>query len=92
MCFLSQDPDVRAVATRAHFSLSEVALADRSGAVRKELRAMLDMAMTEADVALAGAVGGGRDVAQAPCPGHVRDVVLDHVPQLCQAIRCFSDV
>ena len=26
-----------------------------------------------------GAVGGGRDVAPAPCPGSVRDVVLDHV-------------
>lgn len=30
-----------------------------------------------------GAIGGGRDVAQTPCPGHVRDVVLDHVVLLC---------
>ena len=29
-----------------------------------------------------GAVGGGRDVAPAPCPGSVRDVVLDHVQRL----------
>jgi len=77
------DPDVRAVALRAHGALSEVALADRSGGVRKELRAILEMAVTEADVALAGAIGGGRDVAQTPCPGHVRDVVLDHVVLLC---------
>lgn len=77
------DPDVRAVATRAHDFLSEVATADRNGAVRKELRAILEMAVTEADVALAGAVGGGRDVAPAPCPGSVRDVVLDHVVLLC---------
>ncbi len=32
-----EDPDVRAVAFRAHGALSEVALADRSGGVRKEL-------------------------------------------------------
>lgn len=77
------DPDVRAVAARAHGALAEVATADRSGQVRKELRAVLEMAVTEADVALAGATAGGRQVAQTPCPAYVRDVVLDHVVLLC---------
>ena len=42
------------------------------------------MTKNEHDISLSlalfgGAVGGGRDVAPAPCPGSVRDVVLDHV-------------
>ncbi|CAJ1389398.1 unnamed protein product [Effrenium voratum] len=77
------DPDVRAVAERAYTFFSEVTDADRSGAVRKELRAILEMAVTEAEVALAGAVGGGRDIEMTPCPSFVRDIVLDHVVLLC---------
>lgn len=77
------DPDVRAVARRAHDALEEVASADRTGAIRKELRSLLDMAVTESEVAMAEAVGGGRDIARTPCPQHVRDVVLDHAVLLC---------
>ncbi|CAE7232073.1 tef3, partial [Symbiodinium natans] len=77
------DPDVRAVAGRAYEALEEVATADRTGSIRKELRNLLDMAVVESEVAMAGALGGGRDIARTPCPQHVRDVVLDHAVLLC---------
>ncbi|CAE8677259.1 unnamed protein product, partial [Polarella glacialis] len=77
------DPDIRAVAGRAHEFFARVAERDTTGKVRQELRSLLDMAVVEAEMAAAGAKAGGRDVVSAPCPLQVRDVVLDHAVLLC---------
>lgn len=79
------DPDVRAVAARAHASLAGVATADIHGKVRQEFK----QAMTKA-VEIGITEGHGDADVLTPCPASVRDMVLDYAVVLCRGLSQLS--
>lgn len=73
------DPEVRAVAGRAHASLARVADADLAGAARSGMRTAISAAALMAETEARDGCG---DVFN-PCPAPVREVICDYVVTIC---------